>query len=224
MPRLFSLALAASLSLTAFAHAASLERLRGTIISTTATSLTLQTLQNQTETIQLNGKTAYATVTNSTLGAIQPGDFIGTAAKTVGTRQVALEVAIFPPAMRGKGEGHYAWDNIADTTQAGAPVQSSMTNGNVAAALPPRVTASSMTNGNVALAASAADDKQLTVTYTGGQQIIFVPPTAAVVRLAVATASVVVPGTHVFIIAAPGASGPVALFVTAGANGIKPPM
>ena len=47
---------------------------------------------------------------------IEKGSFIGTATKDVGGTQVALEVVVFPPSMRGTGEGHYAWDKIPDTT------------------------------------------------------------------------------------------------------------
>jgi hypothetical protein len=224
MARFIPITLAASFAVAFAAHAATPVRLRGTIISVSSTTLTLQTLQNQTETVQLNGKTHYAAITKSSLNAVQPGGYIGAASKTVDGKQVAIEVVVFPPALRGTGEGHYAWDNITDTTAGGTTVHSSMTNGNVMSALPPRTTASSMTNGNVAASSGTAGDKQLTVTYQGGQQIILLPPTAPIVSVTPANAAILKPGVHVFVVAMPGANGDVALAVNAGANGITPPM
>ncbi len=46
---------------------------------------------------------------------------------------MALEVVLFPEAMRGTGEGHYDWDMIPDHTAGGAQVKSAMTNGTVKA-------------------------------------------------------------------------------------------
>jgi hypothetical protein len=37
--------------------------------------------------------------------------------------QKAIEVHIFPEAMRGTGEGHYAWDLQADSTMTNANVE-----------------------------------------------------------------------------------------------------
>ena len=45
------------------------------------------------------------------MAAIKPGAFVGAATmpQPDGTL-IALEVLVFPEAMRGSGEGHYAWD------------------------------------------------------------------------------------------------------------------
>ena len=50
-------------------------------------------------------------VVKATLADIKPGSFVGIGAmpQADGTQR-ALEVLIFPDAMRGTGEGHYPWD------------------------------------------------------------------------------------------------------------------
>jgi hypothetical protein len=68
--------------------------------------------------------------------------------------QRALEVLIFPDAMRGAGEGHYPWD------------------------LQPK---STMTNGNVEQVVTGVDGETLTVKYKDGDKKITVPPEVPVV-------------------------------------------
>lgn len=52
----------------------------------------------------------------------------------IGDQLIALEVVIFPPSLKGTGEGHYAWDRIPDTTLSGVgTAPSAMTNGTVSA-------------------------------------------------------------------------------------------
>ena len=225
MIRFFSLLIAASFALSTAAYAAGLERVRGVIASSSGTTLVVTTAQGQNQTIQLDSKTLFAAASRSSLAAIQPGGYIGTATKTVGNSQVALEVAVFPPEMRGVGEGHYPWDNIADTTAGGAAVQSNMTNGNVMSAMPPmNPTSTMMTNGNVQTANSEPGDERLVVTYKGGQQVIMVPPGTPVVALAPANASVMKAGASVFVVAKPGPNGLEAVRVTVGTDGVKLPM
>ena len=89
--------------------------------------------------------------------------------------------------MKGAAGGHFDWDRLPDTTLVGgAPTNSSMTNGSVAAVAQggnAATTNSSMTNGSVAAASERGGARQLTVTYKGGEQMILVPPTAPVVTL-----------------------------------------
>ncbi len=98
-------------------------RLRGTITAITANTLTLKTDGGKTEQIAIGGDTHYLKVEKSSLGMIDKNSYIGTATKTVGAQLIALEVVIFPNALRGTGEGHYAWDKIPDTTISGATTQ-----------------------------------------------------------------------------------------------------
>ena len=118
-----------------------------------------------TRTVSLGADTKYASVVKSNLDDVRDGTFIGTATKD-GDPPVAIEVVLFPEAMRGTGEGHYAWDEIEDPAGGGARVKSAMTNGTVASHTggAPRVR-STMTNGTVAGSATADGRRTLTVTY-----------------------------------------------------------
>jgi hypothetical protein len=204
--------------------AAPTPHVRGTVTSIDGDTLTVRTYSGQVLPITLTGSTHYAEVKRSSLDAIDQNTYIGTATKTEGSKLIALEVVVFPNAMRGAGEGHYAWDALPDTTQGGhTKVASSMTNGTVTTehSAGPKV-ASSMTNGTVAAAKGDAGEKQLTVTYKGGEQHILVPPTAPIVTLAPGSKADLSPGAAVFV--AEGKTGNEALYVAVGVDGVKPPM
>jgi hypothetical protein len=226
--RIFGLAIAASalVPFAAFAATGTSEHVRGTIESATANSVTLDTYANKPVTIALTGDTKYLKVEKSNLNKVEKGSFIGTATKDIGGTQVALEVVIFPPSMRGTGEGHYAWDKIPDTTlSGGAQTSSSMTNGNVSAVSTSvsRVN-STMTNGDVAASQSQGGVTHLIVTYKGGQQDVLVPPTTPIVTFRPGTKALVAKGDDVFIKATQTGSGLVANAVAVGVDGVKPPM
>jgi hypothetical protein len=226
--RILGLAIAASAlaSTAALAAEAPPARVRGTIASTTADSVTVDTYADKPVTVALTGNTTYLTVEKSNLNKVEKGSFIGTATKDVGGTKVALEVVIFPPSMRGAGEGHYAWDKIPDTTlSGGAQTSSSMTNGNVSAVstTAPNVN-STMTNGDVAASRSQGGVTHLVVTYKGGQQDVLVPPTAPIVTFRPSTKALVAKGKDVFIKATQTGSDLVATTVAVGVDGVKPPM
>ena len=226
--RILGLAIAASAlaSSAALAATGTPERVRGTIASATADSVTVDTYADKPVTIALTGNTKYLKVEKSSLNKIEKGSYIGTATKDVGGTQVALEVVVFPPSMRGTGEGHYAWDKIPDTTlSGGAQTSSSMTNGNVSAVSTsvPEVN-STMTNGDVAASKSQGGVTHLVVTYKGGKQDVLVPPTAPIVTYQPGTKALVAKGSDVFIKATETGSDLVANAVAVGVDGVKPPM
>jgi hypothetical protein len=226
--RIFGLAIAASalVPFAAFAATGTSEHVRGTIESATANSVTLDTYANKPVTIALTGDTKYLKVEKSNLNKVEKGSFIGTATKDIGGTQVALEVVIFPPSMRGTGEGHYAWDKIPDTTlSGGAQTSSSMTNGNVSVVSTsvPKVN-STMTNGDVAASRSQGGVTHLVVTYKGGQEDVLVPPTAPIVTYRPGTEALVAKGSDVFVKATQTGSGLVANAVAVGVDGVRPPM
>ena len=226
--RILGLAIAASTlaSVAALAATGAPERLRGTIASATANSVTVDTYANKPVTIALTGNTKYLKVEKSSLNKIEKGSFIGTATKDVGGTQVALEVVVFPPSMRGTDEGHYAWDKIPDTTlSGGAMISSSMTNGNVSvvSTSAPNVN-STMTNGDVAASQSQGGVTHLVVTYKGGHQDVLVPPTAPIVTYRPGTEALVTKGSDVFVKATQTSSGLVADAVAVGVDGVRPPM
>ena len=218
-----SSALASSAALAATGTA---ERVRGVVELAAANSVTVDTNAGKPVTVALTDKTSYLKVEKSSLDKLEKGSFVGTATKDVGGTQVALEVVIFPPSMRGTGEGHYAWDKIPDTTlSGGAQTSSSMTNGNVTAvsASVPDVK-SSMTNGDVAATKSQGGVTHLAVTYNGGKQDVLVPPTAPIVTFAPGSKALLAKGANVFIKATNTASGLDASAVAVGVGGVKPPM
>jgi hypothetical protein len=226
--RILGLAIAASalVPFAALAATGTAEHVRGAIASATANSVTVDTYANKPVTIALTGNTKYLKVEKSSLNKVEKGSFIGTATKDVGGMQVALEVVIFPPSMRGTGEGHYAWDKIPDTTLSGGAVaSSSMTNGSVSAVSTsvPKVN-STMTNGDVAASQSQGGVTHLVVTYKGGQQDVLVPPTAPIVTYRPGTEALVAKGSDVFVKATETGSGLVADTVAIGVDGVKPPM
>src|SRR6202795_5272153 len=227
--RILGLAIAASAALTssaAFAATGTPERVRRTIASATADFVTVDTQAAKPVTVALTGNTSYLKVEKSNLNKVEKGSYIGTATKDVGGTQVALEVVIFPPSLRGTGDGHYAWDKIGDTTlSGGAQTSSSMTNGNVSAVSTsvPNVN-STMTNGDVAASRSQGGVTHLVVTYKGGQQDVLVPPTAPIVTFRPGTKALVAKGNDVFIKATQSGSGLEANTVAVGVDGVKPPM
>ena len=204
--------------------AAPAPHVRGTVSSIKGDTVEIKTDDGKTESVMLNDKTKFIGVTKSSLDKVNKDSYIGTATKDVGNKLIALEVVIFPEAMRGAGDGHYDWDPLPDHTLAGgSTVASSMTNGNVsvASAAGGKVN-SSMTNGNVATSAAAGGAKQLTVTYKGGEQQILVPPNVPVVMLAPGTRDDMKEGGAVVVTTAKDSN--TALGIAVGLNGVVPPM
>jgi len=188
MTRLAAFLLAASAALLATTALAApmRERVRGTVAEISGDTLTVRTMTGTDVPVALTGSTRYSEVLKSNLDRVDQGSYIGTAAKSIGNELVALEVVVFPPSLRGMGEGHYGWDRIPDTTLAGrATTASTMTNGTISTAMPAGGSVNTtMTNGTVTSAGAADGAKEITVTYKGGKQVIIVPPTAPIVTYA----------------------------------------
>lgn len=202
------------LTVASSAVAAGPERIRGRILSAENSTLIVKTNLGLIEKISLTSKTAYAVASPATRADVAAGRYIGTATKIVDGRLVALEVTIFAPSMTGAGEGHYTWDNIPDTTATGAgEVPTGMTNGHVMLPVLSRVTHSSMTNGHVTVSrdlpgpVTAGGDKEITVNYKGGFQIVLLPPTAPINNVAPADRSAISKGAQVFVVAEPAPGG-----------------
>ncbi|MGH7057891.1 MAG: hypothetical protein ACREFZ_08410, partial [Acetobacteraceae bacterium] len=102
----------------------------------------MKTYSGKTADLELSGKTKFISVLPAHLTDVKSGDFVGIGATGPESKITAMEIVIFPNAMRGTGEGHYAWSvpaavAAADRHQsasppAGAPpVQGTMTNATV---------------------------------------------------------------------------------------------
>ena len=158
--------------------------------------LTVKSRSGESVNVKLADNYIFVGIAKAGLDDITSGKFIGTT--SVGERDgalVALEVHIFPEAMRGTGEGHYDWD------------------------LRP---SSKMTNANVT---SMGKDRVMTVQYKGGEKKVLVPADAAVVSFAPAERSELKPGAQVFVNAQRQPDGSLAApRVNVGLNGQIPPM
>jgi len=199
---LFAGALIALLALPAAAQQApegTPTRIRGTVEKLDGQTLTVKSREGQQLTIALAPNFTVAAVVKKSLGDIKAGDFVG-AASTKGTdgKLHALEVLIFPEALRGTGEGERAWDLTPDSL---------------------------MTNATVAGIASAAQGQALKVTYKGSESEIIVAPSTPVVTFGPGDASLLKPGAAVFIGAIKKPDGSLtAARVNAEKDGVKPPM
>ena len=133
-------------------------RVRGTIAALDGNTLTVTSRDGQKLAIMLKDPVTVATVKKVELSAIEPNSFIGTATRTgADGKLTAIEVLVFPEAMRGTGEGFYPWD------------------------LEP---GSMMTNGTVKGAVTAASGRELTIGFKDSSNTVYVPPTAPVVTFA----------------------------------------
>ncbi|WP_458068449.1 hypothetical protein [Rhodanobacter sp. BL-MT-08] len=214
-------AMAASLALTAFTSAFAADQptapmhIRGTVLAVTDAGFTVQT-PTGTQTIAVAPATKITGVVPSSLDAIKSGTFIGTANVPGASGARALEVVVFPDAMKGTGLGDYAWDLPA---KSGTP--SAMTNGTVKQSKSGG-TKSAMTNGTVKTS-SGSGARTLVVDYGKGEKTINVPANVPVVTFQAADRTAIVKGAHVFVVGKPG--NPVgAGLVAVGLNGTVPPM
>jgi hypothetical protein len=173
-------------------------RVRGVVDSVDANQLLVTTRTGQKVTMKLAPDAGAVFIAPIAIDAIKPGSFIGTAAVSQpdGTLK-ALEIQVFPEAMRGVGEGHRPWDLGAD---------SSMTNGTV---------------GDL----KVSDGRYLTLTYKGGEQKVFVPPNAPIITYEKATMADVKKGDHVIVTATHNADETLtATRIGIGKDGLVPPM
>lgn len=200
---------------TALADAPS--RVRGTIVSVSGDTAVIRTPMGKVD-AHLTADSRIVGAKKASLDDIKPNSFIGTAAVPgSGDHLRALEVTIFPEAMRGTGEGSYPWDLGKSGSMTNGAV-SSMTNGTVA----PAAAASSMTNGTVS--AMGAKGRTITVAYKGGEKIVDLPDDTPVVTLDPGDRSLLKPGVKVVVFGPKTGDTVEAKRIVAGEDGVKPPM
>ena len=227
-PNLLLAAMVAAVSVTAVSAMAADQpvHVRGTVTDVTATGFTVQT-DAGSRTIAIAADTRITGVIPSSLDEIKPGSFIGSANVPSGATSRALEVVVFPPAMKGSGLGDYAWNlpakgNGASAMTAGNAMPSAMTNGTVKMMNHGMPMPSAMTNGTVKTS-TGSGDRTIVVDYGKGEKSIDVPADAPVVTFQPADKSAIVKGAHVFVAAVPG-TPMTAKVVAVGINGTVPPM
>jgi hypothetical protein len=190
---MFSTAIAA-------AQSADVVRVRGTIESVDGQTVNVKGRDGIATKVKLTDDAKVLAVDRKSLADVKQGVFVGiTAMPQPDGSQKALEIHIFPEALRGTGEGHRPWDLMPNST---------------------------MTNANIDSEVASADGKELVLKYKDGDKRFIVPANVEVVMFAPAAPSDLKPGEGIFV---PGgkklADGSVeAGRVVVGRNGVKPPM
>lgn len=179
-------------------------RVRGTVEMLDGQVLTVKSREGPLVVIALAPNFAVRSVVKRSLADIKQGDYVAsTSVRGADGRLHAIEVHIFPEAMRGVAEGQSAWDLVPDSL---------MTNATVAGI-------------SAAPAGQSAGGQTLKVTFKGGEAEVSVGPEVPVVTYGPGDASLLKPGAAVFVIARPGPDGRLAApQVTAEKDGVKPPM
>lgn len=187
-----------ALSFTASAQTTPV-RLRGAITAIDGKTVTIAVRDGTTANVKLADNWTVNLVMPVTLADIRQGSFVGIASTGTDADRTALEVLVFPEAMRGAGEGHYPWD------------------------LQPQ---SMMTNATVATVASASDGETLKLDYKGGgTQTIKVKTGTPIVTFQPGQQSDAKVGAKAFVIAQKAADGTLtAARMAVGKDGLTPPM
>lgn len=175
-------------------------KVRGTVESLDGETLHVKSRDGAEMTLHLPANAGVAGVARMSLSDVKVGAYIGvTSVPDAGGGQKAVEVHVFPEAMRGTGDGTRPWD------------------------LKPK---SSMTNGAVDDRTVAGNDGHtLTVKYKGGERKVLVTPETAVVTFVPATRAEIKAGTPVFAIAVRKPDGTLdASRISIGRDGVAPPM
>jgi len=175
-------------------------RVRATIEKVDGSTLYVKTRDGEDLKITLADKPVFVAIVPATLADLKPGTFVGSGA-TPGPdgSLVAMEVHIFPEAMRGTGEGHRPMEGPNQAT---------------------------MTNANVDTSVTAVDGQMLTLKFKDGEKKLLVTPKTAIVAYTPGDRAELKPGIKLFIAAAQKqADGSlVAARISYGRDGLTPPM
>jgi hypothetical protein len=169
-------AAALTLALLASASAQETVRVRGTIERVEGPVYVIKSRDGAELKVTLADNALVVAIVKASLADIKPGQFVGsTGMPQPDGSQKAIEVHIFPEAMRGTGEGHYPWDLQADST---------------------------MTNANVEESVASVDGQTLTLKYKNGEKKIIVTPQTTIVTYNPGDKNDLKAGTKIFIAAA----------------------
>ena len=174
-------------------------RVRGTIERIDGSIYVVKARDGAELKLTLADKPQIAGVVKGSLSDIKQGSFVGiTAMPQADGSQTALEVHIFPEAMRGTGEGHYPWDLRPQST---------------------------MTNANVEKIVTTVDGPTLTMKYKDGEKKILVPANTPIVAYVQGDKSDLKTGAKVFIVAVKQPDGTLqGRAWRVGRDGVTPPM
>jgi hypothetical protein len=195
-------ALAAALAAPALAQtppAGERVRIRGTVEKLDGHTLVIASREGRNLSIALSDDAKVAVLIKKSLADIKPHDYIAsTGVKGSDGKLRAVEVRIFPEALRGIGEGQSAWD-----LQPG----------------------SVMTNATVTGTVKAENGQVLKVSYKGQESEFIVGPECPVLAIGDGDMSLLKPGAAVFLIALKHPDGSLtSARLYAEKDGVKPPM
>lgn len=196
---LLIVAIASIIAMPAVAQTPQRVRVAGTVATVEGDRLAISVAGGQTQTVTLTPDATIYGVEKRALGDIKPGDFVASGGVRGTDGKIhAVEVRVFPEALRGIGEGQRPWD---------VRPQGVMTNATVG-------TVSQTTGGGVAH-----------VTYKGGDSEYVVGLDLPVLAYVAADRALLKPGAAVVTIATKQADGTLLTNrVTAEKDGVKPPM
>ena len=198
--RIVYLATLALVGLGSVAIAQDTVRIRGTIDRVEGPIYVVKLRDGTESKISLAENGLVVAIVKASLADIKQGSFVGTTGMPQPDgSQKAIEVHIFPEAMRGTGEGHYPWD------------------------LQPQ---STMTNANVDQTVAGVDGQVLTLNYKAGEKKIIVTPQTTIVTYVPGDMNDLKPGAKIFVAAAKKqADGSLqAPRINYGKDGLTPPM
>jgi hypothetical protein len=184
----------------AWAQNPDIVRVRGTIASLNGQTLDVKGRDGAPIQVKLAEDVKVLAVDRKSMADVKQGVFVGITAMPLpdGT-QKAVEIHIFPEALRGTGEGHRPWDLVPNST---------------------------MTNANIESAVASSDGQELVLKYKDGEKKFIVPANVEVVMFALAAVADLKPGEKIFVVAGKKqADGSIlAPSIVVGRNGVNPPM
>jgi Domain of unknown function (DUF5666) len=176
-------------------------RVRGTVEAVDGSMLSVRSRDGQTTyKVRMTDNVAIRGIVKAALSDIKHNSFIGiTGMPQADGTQKAVEIHIFPEALRGTGEGHRPWDLLPNST---------------------------MTNAAVAQIVKGVEGDEITVKYKDGEKKILVVPETVIVTYVPGDKSELKPGAKIFIAAARKKDDGTleAASISVGRDGLTPPM
>ncbi len=152
----------------AAAQAPDAVRVRGTIAGVDGNMLDVKSRDGAPIKVKLADDVKVLAVDRKSLADVKQGVFVGiTAMPQPDGTQRAVEIHIFPEALRGTGEGHRPWDLMPNST---------------------------MTNANIDSEVTGTDGKELVLKHKDGETKFVVPANVEVVMFAPAAVADLKPG------------------------------
>jgi outer membrane lipoprotein SlyB len=175
-------------------------RVRGTVEAVDGAVLTIKSRDGKTTyKVKLADNAAVRGIVKAALSDIKDNSFIGvTGMPQSDGSQKAVEIHIFPEALRGTGEGFRPWDLMPNST---------------------------MTNATVAQMVKGVNGQEITLKYKDGEKKVVVTPETVIVTYVPGSKDELKAGAKVFTIANKKEGDTLeAASISVGRDGITPPM